>query len=93
MVKRIGTGRVWMAGVLAVLSGLAGPPVRAQGLKTGAPAVGAAPAASTEQPDAQRIKQGLSRLQEGRPPSLRSALALDGSLLSNQPFWRRIRLW
>src|SRR5215469_3410869 len=39
-----------------------------------------------EQPDAQRTKQELAQLLERYPPTLREVLALDPSLLSNQPY-------
>lgn len=39
-----------------------------------------------EQPDAQRTRTELSSLLERYPPALRGALALDPSLLSNQPY-------
>ena len=39
-----------------------------------------------EQPDAQRVKEEMSRLLEHYPPSLRSVLALDPGLLENQSY-------
>jgi hypothetical protein len=39
-----------------------------------------------EQPDAERTKQELSNLLQRYPPTLRQVLALDSSLLSNQPY-------
>jgi hypothetical protein len=41
---------------------------------------------TVEQQDAQRTKEELSRLLEHYPPSLRSVLALDPGLLSNQSY-------
>jgi hypothetical protein len=45
----------------------------------------AAPAA-TEEPDAQRTRDGLSRLLDRYPPAVRETLALDPSLLENQAY-------
>ncbi len=39
-----------------------------------------------EQPDAQRTKEEMSTLLEHYPPTLRGVLALDPSLLGNQPY-------
>ena len=39
-----------------------------------------------EQPDAQRTREELSALLERYPPTLRGVLALDPSLLGNQPY-------
>ena len=39
-----------------------------------------------EQPDAQRVKEEMTRLLEHYPPSLRNVLALDPGLLSNQAY-------
>jgi hypothetical protein len=50
----------------------------AQGQKT--------PVVATEQPDAQRTRDELSGLLEHYPPSLRSVLALDPTLLDNQSY-------
>jgi hypothetical protein len=44
------------------------------------------PAIVTEPPDAERTKQELSRLLYHYPPTLRNVLAIDPSLLGNQPF-------
>jgi len=42
--------------------------------------------AAIEEPDAQRVKEEMSRLLEHYPPSLRSVLALDPGLLGNQSY-------
>jgi hypothetical protein len=55
-----------------------------QGTKT-VPPVPPAPVV-VEQPDAQRTQQELSNLLQRYPPTLRQVLALDPSLLSNQPY-------
>jgi|SRR5579863_4308992 len=44
------------------------------------------PIPSFEQPDAQRTREEMSRLLERYPPSLRTVLAVDPTLLDNQPF-------
>jgi hypothetical protein len=54
-------------------------PGRAQGPKS-------ATVATVEEPDAQRVKEEMSRLLEHYPPSLRSVLALDPGLLENQSY-------
>jgi hypothetical protein len=54
-------------------------PVRAQAPK-------GATVATIEEPDAQRVKEEMSRLLEHYPPSLRSVLALDPGLLGNQSY-------
>src|ERR1035437_2074650 len=41
---------------------------------------------SVEQPDAQRTKEALERLFQHYPPTLRSVLALDPTLLGNQAY-------
>jgi hypothetical protein len=41
---------------------------------------------TVEQPDAQRVKEEMSRLLEHYPPALRSVLALDPGLVENQSY-------
>jgi len=73
-------------GVLAVGAGLLPPsPGWAQAEKSAA-AVRLQTSPIAEQPDAQRIRQELSALLERYPPALRSVLALDPSLLGDQPY-------
>ena len=67
------TGRIiGLTLLLAVSSWAQGPPPPAPLL--------------AEQPDAQRTQQELSNLLQRYPPALRQILALDSSLLSNQPY-------
>lgn len=63
-----------LAGALAPSPGLAQAPAPSPSVVT------------VEQPDAQRTKQELASLLERYPPSLRETLALDPSLLGNQPY-------
>lgn len=51
-----------------------------------APAPVAPAAANIEQPDAQRVREGLRRLLDGYPPALRTALSVDSTLLTNQAY-------
>ena len=72
--------RVLGLGLLgACVSVLLPSPGSAQGPKS-------ATVVTVEQPDAQRVKEELSRLLDHYPPSLRSVLALDPGLLGNQPY-------
>jgi hypothetical protein len=67
-------------GLLAAGAGaLAQPPVRPS-------AAPPAPTPGLEQPDAQRTRDDLSRILQRCPPSLRSVLALDPTLLANQSY-------
>jgi hypothetical protein len=70
--SRLGT--VMLSLYLATPGGWAQPPKNAS------------PAAVAEPPDAERTKQELSRLLYHYPPTLRNVLAIDPSLLGNQPF-------
>src|SRR5580658_80295 len=45
-----------------------------------------APVVTVDQPDAQRTKEQLSSLLDHYPPALKGVLALDPSLLANQPY-------
>jgi hypothetical protein len=45
-----------------------------------------APVVTVDQPDAQRTKDQLSSLLDHYPPALKGVLALDPSLLTNQPY-------
>ena len=67
------TGRIIGLTLLAAVSSWA------QGPRPPAPLL-------AEQPDAQRTQQELSNLLQRYPPALRQILALDPSLLSNQPY-------
>ncbi len=79
---RTRVGKFLRLGALAALVGVLLPsPVLAQGAKPASPSI-----VTVEQPDAQRTRAELSALLERYPPSLRGALALDPSLLSNQPY-------
>lgn len=67
-------------GALALSLYIINPVILAQPQKNlAAPSVG-------EPPDAERTKQELSRLLSHYPPTLRRVLAIDPSLLANQPF-------
>ncbi len=78
--------RVFGAGMLAVCIGALQPsPGWAQAAKSAA-AVQLQTSPIVEQPDAQRTREELSALLERYPPALRSVLALDPSLLGNQPY-------
>jgi hypothetical protein len=50
------------------------------------PAIPAIPAAPFEQPDAQRTREEMRQLLDRYPPSLRTVLSVDPSLLGNQSF-------
>lgn len=58
----------------------------AQGSKEGAAPPASPSFVTVEQPDAQRTRGELLNLLDRYPPTLRGALALDPSLLSNQPY-------
>jgi|SRR5579862_101926 len=76
---RMGIRRVLGLAMLGALVIMSLPSLGwAQGPKT--------PAVHTEQPDAQRTRDELSGLLEHYPPSLRSVLALDPTLLDNQSY-------
>jgi len=78
--------RILEAGMLAVCIGALQPsPGWAQAAKSAA-GVQLQPSPIVEQPDAQRTREELSALLERYPPALRSVLALDPSLLGNQPY-------
>lgn len=78
--------RVLGAGMLAACIGALQPsPGWAQAAKSAA-AVQPQTGPIVEQPDAQRTREELSALLERYPPALRSVLALDPSLLGNQPY-------
>ena len=81
--RRRPTKRFWLAGALAVALGST---ALAQAPKGPAAPALAAPAANIEQPDAQRVREGLMRLLEGYPPALRTTLAFDSTLLTNQAY-------
>lgn len=72
--------RILGLGMLAVCSFGWAQPVR--------PVPSAQPAAlaTFDEPDAQRTRNELSQLLERYPPSLRTVLSVDPSLLGNQPF-------
>ncbi|MCC6586943.1 MAG: hypothetical protein IT168_09655 [Bryobacterales bacterium] len=74
----------WLAGVLAVALGSTAAG-QAQAPKAPPPAAPPA-AANIEQPDAQRVREGLRRLLDGYPPALRTTLAADSALLTNQAY-------
>jgi hypothetical protein len=80
--------RLWQVLKLGILTtfinGLLAPSGWAQTAGSAPP--DAAPNVTFEQPDAQRVRDELSRLLEHYPPSLQSVLALDPSLLSNQSY-------
>lgn len=76
-----------MAGMLAACIGVLQPsPGWAQAPKTGAAHGSSRTVLTEEQPDAQRTKDELRQLLEHYPPTLRSVLALDPTLLSNQAY-------
>ena len=82
---RTQTERYLRLGAIAILAAaLPSSPAWAQAPK-GAPAP-ASSVVTVEQPDAQRTRSELGTLLERYPPSLRGALALDPSLLSNQAY-------
>jgi hypothetical protein len=66
-------------GAAILAAGFSLAPASAQARKEPAPAV-------IEEPDAQRTRDELSRLLDRYPPALRETLALDPSLLDNQPY-------
>jgi hypothetical protein len=73
----------WISGlgVLGTCAGLLLPsPAWAQAQPKSATVV------TVEQPDAQRTKDALGQLLDHYPPSLKNVLALDPSLLENQPY-------
>lgn len=74
-----------LSGLLAASAVLFSPSRCAAQAAKSAP-VPAPPVVSVDQPDAQRTREELSRLLERYPPSLRSVLALDPSLVSNQAY-------
>jgi hypothetical protein len=71
-----------------VLKRLAGLAVMGTSMTWAQPVRPAPPAPTNpiEQPDSQRVQQELSNLLQRYPPTLRSVLALDPSLLTNQSY-------
>jgi hypothetical protein len=73
--------------MLAACAGVSSlSPAWAQGAKAGGKAGSPPTIVTVEQPDAQRTRGELSELLQRYPPSLRGALALDPSLLSNESY-------
>ncbi len=70
----------WVATLAGLLIGTAA------GQAPKATTLGTPATANVEQPDAQRMKEGLIQLLERYPPALRASLGLDSSLLSNQAY-------
>ena len=66
-------------GLAILAAGFRFAPVSAQVQKNPAPT-------AIDEPDAQRTKDEVSRLLDRYPPTLRETLALDASLLENQPY-------
>ena len=62
------------------------PPQRAGAQSPPKPANPAAPVGAYDEQDAHRTHEELNRILEHYPPTLRIVLALDHSLLSNQPY-------
>jgi hypothetical protein len=86
MITRTRIRRLLGVGVLAVCAGALPPSLAwAQAAKSAA-AVQLQTSPIAEQPDAQRTRQELSALLERYPPTLRSVLTLDPSLLGDQPY-------
>lgn len=87
MMKQTRMRRVLRLGMLAALASALAPSLAwAQVSKGGAAPAPSPSIATIEQPDAQRTRHELSSLLYRYPPSLRETLALDPSLLSNQPY-------
>jgi hypothetical protein len=84
---RTRVGRFLGLAMLAACAGVSSlSPAWAQGVKAGGKAGSPPSIVTVEQPDAQRTRGELSELLQRYPPSLRGALALDPSLLSNESY-------
>ena len=84
---RLRVGRTPGLAILAACAALLSlPPGWGQAPKGGAAPASPPSIVTIEQPDAQRTRAELSELLQKYPPSLRGALALDPSLLSNPSY-------